>query len=101
MLVFVLFLMRIIVLSFRRVWASRMDSTPVAALAGFLVANALAYLVAFQVYGDPFIGFLLGFGGGLLLSASRLVAQQQWLQATRVVAAEASPTPRQEVTTAA
>jgi hypothetical protein len=77
MLAFVVFLVRIVLLSFRRAWASNMDSTPIAALAGFLIANALAYLVAFQVFGDPFIGFLLGFSGGLLLSASRLVAQQR------------------------
>ena len=77
MLAFVIFLVRIIVLSFRRAWASRMDSTPIAALAAFLIANALAYLVAFQVYGDPYIGFLLGLSGGLLLSASRLVALQR------------------------
>jgi hypothetical protein len=90
MLVFVVFLVRIVVESFRRVWTSQMDSTPVAALAGFLIANALTYLIAFQVYGDPFIGFLLGIGGGLLLSASRLVAQQRWLPATAV---PASPPP--------
>jgi hypothetical protein len=59
-------------LAFRRVWAARMDSTPLAALAAFLLANVMAYLVAFQVYGDPLIVFFLGFGLGLVLSASRL-----------------------------
>ena len=100
MFVFVVFLVRIVVQSFRRVWTSRMDSTPVAALAGFLIANALTYLVAFQVYGDPFIGFLLGFSGGLLLSASRLVAQQRWLHPADAVAVDLSPALRRRITSA-
>ncbi len=94
MIAFVVFLVRIGVLSFRRVWTSRIDSTPVAALAGFLIANALTYLVAFQVYGDPFIGFLLGFSGGLLLSASRLVAYQERSQPAAVTAVRPSPRSR-------
>ena len=91
MLVFVVFLVRIILLSFKRTWASRMDSTPVAGLAAFLLANALTYLVAFQVYGDPFLGFLLGFSSGLLLSASRLVAQGQTAPMARAARAATAP----------
>jgi hypothetical protein len=75
-LVLVLFgasMVRLVTVAFRRVWSARMDSTPLAALAAFLLANAMAYLVAFQVYGDPLIGFFLGFALGLVLSASRLV----------------------------
>ena len=71
-----------------------------AALAGFLIANMLTYLVAFQVYGDPFIGFLLGFGVGLLLSAPRLVAQQRWLQPARAAAVDLSRAPRPHMTSA-
>ena len=82
---------RIGLLSFKRAWASRMDSTPIAALAAFLLANALTYLVAFQVYGDPYLGFLLGFAGGLLLSASRLVAQRQAAPAARTPPAADTP----------
>ncbi len=100
MIAFAVFLVRISVLSFRRAWASRMDSTPMAALAGFLIANMLTYLVAFQVYGDPFIGFLLGFGVGLLLSAPRLVAQQRWLQPARAAAVDLSRAPRPHMTSA-
>jgi hypothetical protein len=70
-------MVRLVVLAFRRVWAAQMDSTPLAALAAFLLANSMAYLVAFQVYGDPLIGFFLGFALGLVLSASRLARQQE------------------------
>jgi hypothetical protein len=66
-------MVRLVTLSFRRVWSAQMDSTPLAALAAFLLANAMAYLVAYQVYGDPLIGFFLGFAMGLVLSGSRLV----------------------------
>jgi hypothetical protein len=69
-------MVRLVMLAFRRTWAAKLDSTPLAALAAFLLANALAYLVAFQVYGDPLIGFFLGFGLGLLLSASRLTGEE-------------------------
>ncbi len=73
LLLFGFVLVRLAILAFRRVWAAQLDSTPLAALAAFLLANAMAYLVAFQVYGDPLIGFFLGFALGLVLSASRLV----------------------------
>ena len=43
-----------------------------AALAAFLGGNLLTFLVAFQVYGDPLIGILLGFGVGLILGGARL-----------------------------
>jgi hypothetical protein len=70
-------MVRLVTLAFRRVWAAQMDSTPLAALAAFLLANSMAYLVAFQVYGDPLIGFFLGFALGLVLSAARLVGEQE------------------------
>ena len=58
-------------------------------LAAFLLANAMAYLVAFQVYGDPLIGFFLGFALGLVLSASRLVTPPE--------PAAAAPVPNEPV----
>jgi hypothetical protein len=73
-LAFGITMIRLVLAAFRRVWSARQDSTPLAALAAFLLANAMAYLIAYQVYGDPLIGFLLGFGLGLVLSASRLTA---------------------------
>jgi hypothetical protein len=52
------------------------DITTLAALLAFLSANVMAFSVAFQVYGDPLIGILLGFSLGLILSGSRLAAQR-------------------------
>ena len=69
-------MVRQVMLAFRRTWAARRDSTPLAALTAFLLANSMAYLVAFQVYGDPLIGFFVGFALGLLLSASRLTGEE-------------------------
>jgi len=59
----------------RRARAARLEPIAPAALLAFLTANAATALVAFQIYGDPFVVFLLGFAGGLLLSTSRLAEQ--------------------------
>ena len=45
-------------------------------MTAFVVANGAAFTVAFQVYGDPLIVFLISFSAGLLLSGSRLAAQR-------------------------
>jgi hypothetical protein len=63
-------------LTFRRIRQAHGDTTPLAALSAFVVCNVLTFFIAFQVYGDPFIGFLLGFAAGLTLSASRLATQR-------------------------
>ena len=52
--------------------ANRLNGTAVAGLAAFLVANIFAFLVAFQVYGDPFIVCVIGFAVGCLLADMRL-----------------------------
>jgi O-antigen ligase len=63
-------------LTFRRIRRAHGDTTPLAALSAFVLCNVATFFIAFQVYGDPFIGFLLGFAAGLTLSASRLAAQR-------------------------
>ncbi len=90
---------RMAVLAFRRTWAANTDSTPLAALAAFLVANAMAYLVAYQVYGDPLIGFFLGFALGLVLSASRLASENK-TDAAEDEAYRPEPFPEEEAFTA-
>ena len=90
LLVFAGSMVRLVILAFRRVGPARMDSTPLAALAAFLLANVMAYLVAFQVYGDPLICFFLGFALGLVLSASRLVRTDVAARAA-LAGAEAQP----------
>lgn len=41
----------------------------------FVAANMVAFLIAFQFLGDPFIGSFIGFMFGLVLSYARLVAK--------------------------
>ncbi len=67
---------RATLLCFRRIRMARLDATGPTALGAFVIANAAVFIVAFQIYGDPFVVFLVGFAGGLLLSGSRLAEQR-------------------------
>ncbi len=70
-------LFRVVYRLSRRLLVTEGDTTPLAALLAFLAANLMAFSIAYQVYGDPLIGILLGFSLGLILSASRLATQHR------------------------
>lgn len=55
---------------------ARISSLPLLALVAFVAANMAAFVVAFQVYGDPLIVCLGGFTIGLLLSSARLAERR-------------------------
>lgn len=61
---------------------ARISSLPLIALVAFVAANMAAFIVAFQVYGDPLIVCLGGFTIGLLLSSARLAERR--MQAVRL-----------------
>lgn len=42
-------------------------------LVGFLLGNAMIFVIGHQIFGDPFVLFLLGFSGGLLLAIPRII----------------------------
>jgi hypothetical protein len=72
-----LVLLRCVWLTMRRARAAGVDQTPLAALFAFILANAAAFMVAFQIYGDPLVVFLVGLALGVLLSGSRLAARRR------------------------
>jgi hypothetical protein len=82
-LLFLLILARCVYLSFRRASRAGFDHTPLAALLAFMLANASAFVVAFQLYGDPLVVFIVGLAGGVLLSGSRLAGQHEQQRRTR------------------
>lgn len=82
-LYFVATLFRLGYREFQRFRKERDHVVPEAALGAFILANVMAFLVAFQVYGDPLIGSLLGFSIGLVLSGKRLALQRQALVTDR------------------
>src|SRR5262249_35008081 len=66
--------LRAAVSSLRQV-RSRPDSEVVGvALFSLLCANLAAFVVTFQIFGDPFVIILIGFIGGVLLSLPRVIA---------------------------
>jgi hypothetical protein len=64
---------RLVLKELRLIRRSRFETLVPITLVSILVANLSAFLVAFQIFGDPFVVFILGFLGGTLLSASRLI----------------------------
>lgn len=78
--VFAVAMIRSLLLSNRRVAAARMSRIGMAGLTAFLVANAGGFMIAFQLYGDPFVVFLVGLATGLALSGSRLAHNSMVVQ---------------------
>jgi hypothetical protein len=67
--------LRAAVSSLRRA-RSRPDSEVVGvALYSLISANLAAFVVTFQIFGDPFVIILIGFIGGIMLSLPRVIAQ--------------------------
>lgn len=76
--VFLYFFARSAWSSYRRTQRAKLDQTLMPALMSFIIANAAAFTVAFQIYGDPFVVFIVGFAGGVLLSGSRLALAREY-----------------------
>jgi hypothetical protein len=66
------------------------DKVVLGGLIAFLTGNLAAFTVAFQIFGDPLVLTLVGFAGGVLLSAPRLELEQR-AAATRQTVAASQP----------